>query len=296
MGQATVDLPDPLEQPPASSPANTDDLLAQLAGEEIDRLLAEADAEAAPPAAAAEPQLIAPVLPPPPEPPTPATDAASAEAPAVVPAPQMIAAEPTAVELPGPPDVPARPAAVEVPLPPAAAEQALDAAVAAQLGDAIGAADQPVTAAVPLPPATQSPPPPSPLEVAAAARDVDEAIAAAAPAVVDEHEAKLEAVAPAASEVQNSPAEPVDPEASTSAAERGGLNAAQPDAAMAELQAEFLEDDRPLPFWLKPLEWLNAPIDLLPETLRDIIGKIALLTLFNAVAVFIYVLFIRKHG
>ena len=36
MGQATVDLPDPLEQPPAASPANTDDLLAQLAGDEID--------------------------------------------------------------------------------------------------------------------------------------------------------------------------------------------------------------------------------------------------------------------
>ena len=40
MGQATVDLPDPLEPPPVSA-ASTDDLLAQLAGEEIDRLLAE---------------------------------------------------------------------------------------------------------------------------------------------------------------------------------------------------------------------------------------------------------------
>jgi hypothetical protein len=42
MGQATLDLPDPLEQPPESA-AGTDDLLAQLAGEEIDRLLAETD-------------------------------------------------------------------------------------------------------------------------------------------------------------------------------------------------------------------------------------------------------------
>lgn len=46
MGQATVDLPDPLE-PRAPSAASTDELLAQLAGEEIDRLLAEADSELA---------------------------------------------------------------------------------------------------------------------------------------------------------------------------------------------------------------------------------------------------------
>src|SRR5688500_19219971 len=43
MGKS-IDLPDPLES--ASQPlGNADDLLAQLAGEEVDRLLAEADAE-----------------------------------------------------------------------------------------------------------------------------------------------------------------------------------------------------------------------------------------------------------
>ena len=47
MGQATVDLPDPLQAPPVNA-SNTDDLLAQLAGEEIDRLLAEADTGAPP--------------------------------------------------------------------------------------------------------------------------------------------------------------------------------------------------------------------------------------------------------
>src|SRR5690349_20105373 len=54
MGQATVDLPDPLKAAaastgptptPSSSLASADALLAQLAGEEIDRLLAEAGAE-----------------------------------------------------------------------------------------------------------------------------------------------------------------------------------------------------------------------------------------------------------
>ncbi len=41
MGKAAVDLPDPMQQPPPAGRTSTDDLLAQLAGEEIDRLLAE---------------------------------------------------------------------------------------------------------------------------------------------------------------------------------------------------------------------------------------------------------------
>ena len=55
MGQATVDLPDQPDPaaveaaaPPPTSLSSADDLLAQLAGEEIDRLLAEADAERPP--------------------------------------------------------------------------------------------------------------------------------------------------------------------------------------------------------------------------------------------------------
>src|SRR3954449_9061854 len=49
MGQAAVDLPDPLETPPhpgaPDGAAGTDELLSQLAGEEIDRLLADADVD-----------------------------------------------------------------------------------------------------------------------------------------------------------------------------------------------------------------------------------------------------------
>jgi hypothetical protein len=61
MGQAAVDLPD-TPSPPAASAASTDDLLAQMAGEEIDRLLAEADGEAPRPAPAAQAAL--PIAPP----------------------------------------------------------------------------------------------------------------------------------------------------------------------------------------------------------------------------------------
>src|SRR5690348_6285231 len=45
MGKATADLPDPLTASEGPGNAGTDDLLAQLAGEEIDRLLAEAQVE-----------------------------------------------------------------------------------------------------------------------------------------------------------------------------------------------------------------------------------------------------------
>src|SRR6476620_6567603 len=46
MGQAAVELPDPLQAAPEPPKTSTDELLSQLAGEEIDRLLAEVDAGA----------------------------------------------------------------------------------------------------------------------------------------------------------------------------------------------------------------------------------------------------------
>jgi hypothetical protein len=60
MGQAALDLPDPLETP-AVNPASTDDLLAQMAGQEIERLLSAADEGDA--AAMAEPAASPPVAP-----------------------------------------------------------------------------------------------------------------------------------------------------------------------------------------------------------------------------------------
>src|SRR4051812_28387317 len=45
MGQAALDLPDPLQNHAKIGGPRADDLLAPLAGEEIDRLLAEAEVE-----------------------------------------------------------------------------------------------------------------------------------------------------------------------------------------------------------------------------------------------------------
>jgi hypothetical protein len=50
-----------------------------------------------------------------------------------------------------------------------------------------------------------------------------------------------------------------------------------------------------LPLYLRPLEWLSAPLEACPETLREVIGKVAIVTLVNALAVLAYVLLLRKH-
>ena len=44
-----------------------------------------------------------------------------------------------------------------------------------------------------------------------------------------------------------------------------------------------------------PLELLNAPFAAMPETFREVLGKVAILTLFNSVAVLAYVLLFRRH-
>src|SRR5947209_13799274 len=64
MGKAAIDLPDPLEAIAPGAPSSVDDLLAQMAGEEIDRLLSESDEphEKSPRPARAAPGAPAPVV------------------------------------------------------------------------------------------------------------------------------------------------------------------------------------------------------------------------------------------
>jgi hypothetical protein len=95
-----------------------------------------------------------------------------------------------------------------------------------------------------------------------------------------------------------------DEEGATTAAERSALEmpaepiaSPKPEADLfSEEEVNAAEDaDDTLPFYLKPLAWLNAPLEFLPEGVREAVGKIALLTLFNAAAVLIYVVVFRKH-
>ena len=229
MGKATLDLPDPLQSPPPGSPTSTDDLLAQLAGEEIDRLLSEAD---------------------------------SAEAPAAAPA------APTASRAPVPsneptPDAPAGNGAVNIdagaPAPPEP-----EADVAAEL-------DELFNTAVAKDKADE--------EAAAALQAAD------ASGVARQAGAGAEVVA-----------------AETSPAERAGLTVPVRDDASggAGLEAapqpltDLSPDDRPTPLYLRPLEWLNAPLAACPASVRDLVGKAAIITLFNAAAIIVYVLLFRR--
>lgn len=274
MGKAATELPDALDPTEASGkPAavDVDELLAQMAGDEIDRLLSEAD-EPRP----AQPRRAAPAEIPPPQ---------------AAPVARPKAAPPEAVEeevarqldeffdAAAAPDIRAETESVQ-PLPPIAA---------------------PITQAPdqPLPPASTAPPPPSDDaltrqldDLFAQLEGVDRA-AATRPAPIAETPAlpARPAVLPEPLPVEPSP--PVDEPSATSTLERSALDAPLP--AVDILTDEQDADDDSLPWYLKPLEWINAPLDALPDPLRELMGKLGLLTLFNALAVLVYVFIFRKH-
>jgi hypothetical protein len=165
MGQATVDLPDPLQNTQPAPAKSADDLLSQMAGDEIDRLLAETDSE-------------------------PATAAGGA----------IATAQPGSPAAPGTADL-----------------------------DAV-------------------------LETAAAA----------------DHPAAI---------VQTTVPAPAQPPVSLD------------DSPKIELG----DPVRGFPLLLRPLQWLSAPLDPWPDQLRDVLGKVGLMTLINALAVLAYVLLFRRH-
>lgn len=197
MGQAALDLPDPLQSPPDGVRTSTDELLARLAGEEIDRLLSEADDGA--PRAAATPFHVGP-------PTSPEKD---------------VVADVTGEAPPAEPAVPSEPSVVEQ-------------------------------------------------EVAA----------------------ELDALFSAAVQKDNARAAADEVDVETSTAERAGLSTV---ADFAPLRANVVEDDAPLPLYLRPLEWLSAPLSVFPPGVRDLVGKAAIVTLLNAVAILAYVLIVRRE-
>jgi hypothetical protein len=205
MGQAAVDLPDPLS-PPASAdgPVNADDLLAQMAGEEIDRLLAEQEVERSPkPARAATPNKGTPA-----------------------PSSPSNAANPPAQ--PNPPE-----------------SDALTG-VLGQIAPESEIAPDAVATLASAPQATA--------EGKSAAELLDEELAA------DEARAALSSA----------------------------RFQADPDAGGSEASS-------PLPLPLRVLAWVSAPLDACPDHVREAIGKIAIITAVNALAVLFYVLFLRPH-
>ena len=272
MGKS-VDLPDPLES--ASQPlGNADDLLAQLAGEEVDRLLAEADADGKRQPKPGEARRT--------------SDAVTAPQLAPQPAPEhaiqdQLDALFTEVEEEQPdteasehsaPQEPMRPIPGISPIAPGPFSQ-----ITSKLPDDIDVNE--VMAAIlgdveSMAPAAELPPAPEQSIVPVTPRP-----------------------APAQTNMLSATVARTPMGLATTTAERQALTLSDPADELpgpGELQALNgpIEDDAPLPIYLKPLEWMNAPLDILPPNLRDVLGQLAILTLVNAIAVLIYVFVFRR--
>jgi hypothetical protein len=217
MGRATVDLPESTEnaKDATTTIAGADDLLAQLAGDEIDRLLAESDVE---------------------------RETKPAEV------PRAPSASPTDPEPDG---------AVELDV----VMNELQAAPAAKPAAPVDSA-APVAEKI-----TEAPVAPSP----APSTVVNE--------VVPETTAAVDA------EVDT-----------TSPAERAALDGEEDESIDLLATTSLLAGgDRELSPLFKPLAWLSAPLDAFPDEVREALGKIAILTLVNAIAVLAYVMMFRRH-
>lgn len=131
------------------------------------------------------------------------------------------------------------------------------------------------------------------LEVESASVDDEGALSDAAAELAAELDSQPENAGTAEAEAEDD----ADIVAADEAVEaRKGINAVEPRAAVEEepQPAAARKPSAVTPWFLKPLIWLNAPLARAPEPVRDLIGKVALITLLNAVAVFVYVFIIRR--
>ena len=135
----------------------------------------------------------------------------------------------------------------------------------------------------------------------ATAANADDLLAALAGEQIDRLLAESEAGPPAVAVVP--PPVVVTPPAPSPAADV--VSAADLDAVLAVAAAEpspALPPTPPvpqrtgLPLLLKPLAWANAPVAACPDRVREVVGKIAIVTFINAVGVLAYTFaFHRPH-
>jgi len=296
LGQAAVEFPEPTQQNSAPSSASADDLLSQLAGEEIDRLLAEAESEEPakepPPAPAGIADAVgdavaSPVLP---EPPAAAVDVGVGVAPA---------GEAVTIDT-EPPTEPVAPSADQSPEKTSIADNVV--APDAQQGVSQPETEQP--AAVEVEPAQG--------QLDALFNELTSEASTTDPAPqADSMElhGHFDGVAPQPEGTAHSALE-----GELSEALAGGVEGAPVDpAAAASLEAELMASLDPAnaaPPAPKPadasslgggkpgmlvgaLELLNKPFASLPLDTRDLLGKVAIVTAFNAVVILVYVIVFR---
>jgi hypothetical protein len=127
--------------------------------------------------------------------------------------------------------------------------------------------------------------------------------AAPAPAAIsDLPPAKVETPALAATseiaaKAEVAPAAETAPEVSSASddAQRKELLDAAPAESMQSMQLMELRIPPTLPAILRPLEWISAPLDTLPDSIREFVGRAAVLTMINAIALLGYVWIFRRH-
>lgn len=297
MGKTLVDLPDPenMSSPPGD---NADDLLSQMAGAEIDRLLAEADVDSDP-----EPSA-APISTPFDAAPLPAAPTPPAAPPAAAPAPPP-AESSVPVREPAPaqkaPDID----------PPSPADEILDSFVTADIspddadlapgsnaitdiaGDGSDIIDKTISDSP-----RSAPEPVMPAAPMRAEPTRPEPATAATQPIIPDHPPAA-ALTPSSAPRSEPVIDDTDPDAPPSAAR---LLAEELDSpSLVRVLSNVGQDadllpptDAKIPLLLTPLVWINAPFAGLPESTRTVVGKIALWTLLHATAILIYVLFIRK--
>jgi len=244
MGQATVDLPDPMQSPAAPATAGTDDLLAQLAGDEIERLLAETETE---------------------RPAAPAGNASPLPDVAVAKSPPVESAAPT------PPTSSTTPAAASLAAEPDEDKENLTSQLDALFESLNGAASPPAPAAAPLAPA-------EPLNGKTGVTDPGSG--AAAPLDTASSAAELKALG--------------EPIAAASPAAVSPDAAASTQAIAGTSLAEEEEYIRPS-LLVRLLQIINSPLGGCTDPVLNAVGKIAIATLLNAIAVLAYTLAFRHR-
>ncbi len=259
MAQDNIELPEPND---IISPggANADDLLAQMADAEIDRLLSDADVQ---------PQE------------------AASESPA-----QAATADPAEVDQ-----------LLESIEPTTGAE--VDSLLAKSKADATAAESSPQPS-VPTPSGDSAGVPDVAAQLDELFQELTGPQAAVRPPAASEGPAapvSLPAAPASAAPSPMAPAAAADPAEQTNALERQVISAELLSAADGALKQReepepqapaTREDDDRLPWYLRPLEWINLPLAQCSQRVRDIMGKAAILTLLNALGILVYVLFIRQ--
>ncbi|HYE19400.1 MAG TPA: hypothetical protein VEA69_13200 [Tepidisphaeraceae bacterium] len=293
MARPAVDYPDPAEHATPNM-AGADDLLAQLAGDEVDRLLAEAEE-----GGAATPESAAAATGP-----DDAADDRVRSATALAEqgdgrgtqaALDQLFDELDGAAAPGPAGPHGLSELVDEEL--TLAQQKLVKAPSRSAGDPSDTASNPSPTDAPVATgaAPAIPEPPSVADALAAEMDEDDRIHGRRSGTTAYVEPAAAPAEPRETPTDDLDAEPVDADADADVTVEPVAGVVIEESAEEPLEAEMADAaDARVPMLVRVLEWMNAPLAGLSDGVREGLGKVAIVTTLNAVAVLLYVLIFRK--